>query len=173
MTILRGTNFFFSISTYIYISNTILFSECADKYWNFVSFTDQSEQALFLLHSRLLSRVTRIVAVICAKRKRETRCRHGVRSPRRRKDRCRGRIGRHFARTHSFYRRALHRSIMVGLPGCAYINNNCRTNNKAGGTTLDSPKLLVPLPVPATFYSLSSPRAGMAVVVPLVLLDGG
>lgn len=56
----------------------------------------------------------------------------------------------------SFYRCALYRSIMLGLPGCAYINNNCRANNKAGGTTLDSPKLLVPLPEPATFYCLRS-----------------
>lgn len=45
---------------------------------------------------------------------------------------------------------------MPGLPGCAYINNNCRANNKAGGTTLDSPKLPVPLPRPATFYCLHS-----------------
>lgn len=81
-------------------------------------------------------------------------------------DREGARTGRHFASTHSFYRRALYRSIMLGLPGCAYINNNCRTNNKAGGTTLDSPKLLVPLPEPAAFYCLRSSTAEMAAVGP-------
>lgn len=61
----------------------------------------------------------------------------------------------------SFYRRALHRNIKRGLPGCAYINNNCRANNKPEGSTLDSPKLLVPLPRGARFYCLlSSVRNG-------------
>lgn len=61
----------------------------------------------------------------------------------------------------SFYRRALHRSIKRGLPGCAYINNNCRANNKPEGSALDSPKLLVPLPRAARFYCLfSSVRNG-------------
>lgn len=61
----------------------------------------------------------------------------------------------------SIYRRALHRNIKRGLPGCAYINNNCRANNKAEGSTLDSPKLLVPLPRAARFYCLlSSVRNG-------------
>jgi len=61
----------------------------------------------------------------------------------------------------SFYRRALHRNIKRGLPGCAYINNNCRANNKPEGSTLDSPKLLVPLPRAARFYCLlSSVRNG-------------
>lgn len=40
------------------------------------------------------------------------------------------------------------------MPGCAYINNNCRANNKAEGSTLDSPKLLVPLLGAARFYYL-------------------
>lgn len=65
------------------------------------------------------------------------------------------------AMLRSFYRRALHRNIKRGLPGCAYINNNCRANNKPEGSTLDSPKLLVPLPRGARFYCLlSSVRNG-------------
>lgn len=68
---------------------------------------------------------------------------------------------RSVAMLYSFYRRALHRNIKRGLPGCAYINNNCRANNKLEGSTLDSPKLLVPLPRAARFYCLlSSVRNG-------------
>jgi len=76
---------------------------------------------------------------------------------------CKGREGTRVlvAMLCSFYRRALHRNIKRGLPGCAYINNNCRANNKPEGSTLDSPKLLVPLPRAARFYCLlSSVRNG-------------
>lgn len=52
-------------------------------------------------------------------------------------------------------------TLSAGLPGCAYINNNCRANNKPEGSALDSPKLLVPLPRGARFYCLlSSARNG-------------
>lgn len=65
------------------------------------------------------------------------------------------RICRHFAST-TFIAAPYIGTLCPGLLGCAYINNNCRANNKAGESTLDSPKLLVPLLWPATFYCLHS-----------------